>query len=111
MILSVLALTPRLGRAGDVVEFFERERIVENALTVDGCRGVELWEGEGQILALATWDSADAYQMWLDHPARRAAAATLEELLASPISGERRGGRYELVLAGGNPNVSASTRT
>ena len=103
MILTLLALRPRPGRARDIIELFERESILERALSVGGYRGVEIWEGEGEVLATATWDSAESYETWVDHPVRNAAAGALNELLDAPISGEHRGGRYTLTLCGGEP--------
>ena len=101
MIRTVLALSPRPGRTRDIVDLFEQQRVIENALAVDGCHGVEIWEGTGHLLVMATWDSHGAYQAWLDHPARNAGNDVLNELLLKPISPEHEGDRYELVLAGG----------
>ncbi|MXV91270.1 MAG: hypothetical protein F4121_07605 [Acidimicrobiia bacterium] len=111
MIRTVLALSPRPGRTRDIVDLFERQRVIEHALTVDGCHGVEIWEGNGHLLVVATWDSSDAYQSWLDHPARNAGNDALNELLLEPISPAHEGDRYELVLAGGDstPRVVRSS--
>ncbi len=103
MIRTVLALSPRPGRTRDIVDLFEQQRVIDHALTVDGCRGVEIWEGSGHLLVVATWDSPGAYQSWLDHPARNAGNDALNELLLEPISPAHEGDRYELVLAGGEP--------
>ena len=108
MIRTVLTLSPRPGRTRAVVDLFERERVIEHALTVDGCLGVEVWEGRGQLLVVASWDTADAYQAWLDHPARNAGNDALNELLDQPIGPGHEGDRYRLVLAGGEPSVPAT---
>ena len=108
MIRTVLALSPRPGRTRDIVDLFERGRVIERALTVAGCRGVEIWAGSSHLLVVATWDSPGAYQSWLDHPARNAGNDALNELLLQPISPEHEGDRYELVLAGGDPTPRAA---
>jgi heme-degrading monooxygenase HmoA len=105
LIRTVLTLAPQPGRSRAVVDLFERERVIEHALTVGGCHGVEIWEGRDHLLVVATWDSLGAYQEWLDHPERNASNDALNELLAKPISSADEGDRYELALAGGNSSI------
>lgn len=81
-----------------MVDFFERQRVIETAMTVDGCQGVEVWAGDDEILVMATWKDRDAYRIWLEHPARNAGNDELNELLDTPITPEIHGGRYELAL-------------
>lgn len=108
MIRTVLTLSPRPGRTREIVDLFVRQRVIEHALAVDGCHGVEIWEGSGRLFVVATWDSPGAYQSWLDHPARNAGNDALNELLLRPMSPEHEGDRYELVLAGGDPTPPAT---
>ncbi len=92
-----------------MIDLFERESIVDHALSLDGCRSVEIWEGEGEVLATATWDSTESYEAWVNHPVRSAAAGALNELLDTPIPGELRGGRYTLTLSGGEPALRTTS--
>lgn len=98
VIRSVLRLKPRPGASRDIVELFEQRQIVEIAMTVEGCQGVELWESDDEILVMATWDDSDAYATWLDHPARNTNNAELNDLLLAPVTSDRHGGQYELAL-------------
>lgn len=52
MIRTVLALKPKTGQADAVVDLFEAEGIVERALTVEGCLGVEVWTGPDEVLVV-----------------------------------------------------------
>ena len=108
MIRTVLALKPKPGLADAVVDLFESERIIERALSVEGCRQVEVWAGPDEVLVMGTWADAGAYQAWLAHPERNASNDALNELLDQPISAASRGGSYTLALSGGWPNEEAS---
>lgn len=104
MIRTVLTLRPKPGSSDAVVELFERERIVERALTVEGCCGVEVWANPTEVLVMATWTAPSAYQAWLDHPQRNASNEELNELLDEPLTHGSRGAAYTLALSGnGDP--------
>ena len=98
MIRSVLRLSPRPGASNSVVELFEREQIIQAALTIDGCQGVELWRGENEILVMATWDDSKTYGAWLNHPARNSHNTELSELLDNQVTADVHGALYELAL-------------
>ncbi len=101
MIRTVLALKPKTGQADAVVDLFEAEGIVERALTVEGCLGVEVWTGPDEVLVVGTWTDARAYQDWIEHPRRNSNNGALNELLEVPITAHSRGGCYALALFGG----------
>ena len=108
MIRTVLALKPKPGLAGAVVELFKNEQIIERALSVEGCRRVEVWSGSEEVLVMGTWAGSQAYQAWLAHPERNASNKALNELLDEPISATSRSGSYTLALSGGRFTEDAS---
>ena len=101
MIRTVLALKPKPGLTSEVVELFKSERILERALSVEGCRRVEVWSGSEEVLVMGTWANSRAYQAWLAHPERNASNDALNALLDEPISATSRSGSYTLALSGG----------
>ncbi|MEM8922193.1 MAG: antibiotic biosynthesis monooxygenase family protein [Actinomycetota bacterium] len=100
MIRSVLKMTPRPGRADDVVDLFRRAQVIERALGVEGCHDVSLLLSDDEILVTASWADADAYQAWIDHPERNAMGDDLNDLLVDPITAESVAGLYRVALAG-----------
>ena len=101
MIRTVLSLKPKPGLTEAVVDLFDGEEIVERALTVEGCLGVEVWASRDEVLVMGTWASTGVYQAWLEHPQRNANNDALNELLDVPITAHSRGGSYTLALSGG----------
>lgn len=99
---TVLTLKPRPGLAGAVIELFRREGIIDRALLVDGCHRVEVWQGTDELLVVGTWAGAEAYQAWLEHPARNSNNDELDALLLVPIEASSPGGLFELALSGGH---------
>jgi len=100
MIRSVLTLRPRPDANDAIVKLFERDEIIETALTVEGCLSVELWDGYDELLVVATWESRDAYSQWLDHSERDVGMDELNRLLATPVTPRTRGVCYDVVLGG-----------
>lgn len=97
---TVLTLKPRPGQAGEVVDLFRREGIIDQALLVDGCHRVEIWQGTEELLVIGTWAHAEAYRTWLSHPARDANNDELNALLLEPVEASSPGGLFELTLGG-----------
>lgn len=106
MIRSVLRLTPRPGCADAVVELFQREQVFERALGVDGCQDASLLLRSDEILVTASWDDAEAYQAWVDHPERNTMSDELNELLVDAITADSVGGLYQVALAESRPEGS-----
>ena len=102
MIRSILYLHPRDGDAQAVLQLYRRERVLEVAVAQEGCLAAELQlpvNGSGPVVVTALWDTPDAYQRWLDNPARAASGDELNELLDDAIKAEaRQGDLYEVVL-------------
>ena len=98
---TVLTLKPRPGLSGAVIDLFRREGIIDRALLVDGCHRVEIWQGADELLVIGTWADAEAYQAWLEHPARSANNDELDSLLLVPVEASSPGGLFELALSGG----------
>ena len=96
MVRSVLILRARSGRRNDVVALYARLEILRQASAVPGFVGAELQvaaDGSDELLVTATWDSAAAYDTWLQSPMRERIGPALQELLAEPPVGRV----YELV--------------
>jgi heme-degrading monooxygenase HmoA len=103
MIRSVLYLTPKHRGGGAIADLYRRRRVLEQALEQNGCLSAELQlptSGRGDVLVTALWRDADAYQGWLDNPAREAHAGELAELVEDFDRGVR-GDLYEVVVAVG----------
>ena len=104
MIRTVLYLRPKGGDGEAVAEFYRRHQVLERACRQEGCLGAELQlptSGAGDVLVTALWRDADAYQGWLDNPARTAYGDELAELLEDFEGGSARGELYEVVVAAG----------
>jgi quinol monooxygenase YgiN len=97
MVRSVLNLRARPGRRDDVVALFERLGVLREASVVPGFVSAELQvaaDGSDDLLVTATWESAAAYDAWLESPVRERMRPALEELLAEAPAGGRV---YEVV--------------
>ena len=108
MIRTVLTLKPKPGLTSAVVELFKSERIIEHALSVEGCRRIEVWSGSEEVLVMGTWANSQAYQAWLAHPERNASNDALNQLLDEPIAATSRSGSYALALCGDRLGEDAS---
>jgi quinol monooxygenase YgiN len=66
-------------------EVFRRHRILETAMTVEGCWALSLsvpTDDDDEACVIGYWQDRDAYQRWLDHPERGAATDDLMELMS-----------------------------
>jgi quinol monooxygenase YgiN len=96
VVRSVLHLRARSGRRDDVVALFARLEVLREASAVPGFVAAELQvavDRSDELLVTATWESAAAYDVWLESPVRERMRPALEELLAEPPAGRV----YELV--------------
>jgi heme-degrading monooxygenase HmoA len=85
MVRSVLVLRARPGRRDDVVALFERLGVLREASTVPGFVDAELHvTNSDELLVTATWESAAAYDRWLESAVRARMQPALEELLVVP---------------------------
>ncbi len=85
MVRSVLILRARDGRREDVVQLFERLGVLREASAVRGFVAAELsvaTDGCDELLVVATWEDADAYDRWLQSSVRERMRPALQELLA-----------------------------
>lgn len=85
MIVSVLQFDLVPGARERLHEVFRRYRILETAITVEGCWTLSLSAPENDdshAWVIGYWEDRDAYQRWLDHPERGAATEDLMELMA-----------------------------
>jgi quinol monooxygenase YgiN len=86
VVRSVLILRARQGRRDDVVALFARLGVLREASAVPGFIDAELHVagGSDELLVTATWESAAAYDGWLESPVRERMRPELEELLVEP---------------------------
>ena len=88
MIVSVLQFDLVPGARERLHEVFRRYRILETAITVEGCWTLSLSAPENDdshAWVIGYWEDRDAYQRWLDHPERGAATEDLMELMAGDL--------------------------
>lgn len=102
MIRSILYLRPRAGDAQAVADLYRRGGVLEVAVAQDGCLAAELQlpvDASGPVIVTALWDTPEAYQRWLDNPARAASSDELDALVEEPPDNSlRQGDLYEVVL-------------
>jgi heme-degrading monooxygenase HmoA len=85
MTRSVLVFSILPGRRDDFVAGFRRLDVLRRASRQPGFRRGQLHipvDGADEALVTADWDSAEAYQGWLDNPVRGEIQAELGPLLA-----------------------------
>jgi quinol monooxygenase YgiN len=92
VVRSVLVLRAKPGRRDEVVALFARLGVLGEASAVPGFVGAELHvaaDGSDELLVTATWESAAAYDRWLESPVREQMRPALERLLAEPPAAGR----------------------
>ena len=95
----MLNLRAKPGSRDEVVALFDRLGVLREASAVPGFVSAELQiaaDGSDDLLVTATWESAAAYDAWLESPVRERMRPALEELLAELPAGGRV---YEIVEA------------
>jgi heme-degrading monooxygenase HmoA len=83
---SVLFFAIKPGRRDEFVAGFRRLEVLRRASRQPGFRRAQLHvpvDGADEALVTADWESPDAYQGWLDNPARGEIQAELGPLLTS----------------------------
>lgn len=102
MIRSILYLHPRGGDAQAVADLYRRGRVLEVAVAQDGCLAAELQipvDPSGPVVVTALWDTPEAYQRWVENPARAASSDELDQLVGEPPDHSvRHGDLYEVVI-------------
>lgn len=96
MIWSVLKFELKPGKLPELRDTFQRHRVLETAIQVEGCRDLVLAAPDANgttAYVMGLWDDSVAYQRWLDHPERGASSADLAKLL---VSGEEPSAPAEL---------------
>lgn len=85
MIVSILHFRLKPDSVTSLVEIFQRHRILETAMTVEGCWKLSLshpQENEDEAYVIGFWQDNDAYQRWMEHPDRGNATDELLPLMA-----------------------------
>ena len=96
---SLLHIPVEAGKEDEFVATFARLRVFASSDEGGGFRGARLLrpvgEGDTTFVVVAEWDSAAAYQGWLDNPVRETLGSELEPFVA----GEVRGGAFSVAEA------------
>lgn len=85
MIVSILRFGLKPDSLEKLHEVFQRHRILETAMTVDGCWKLALShpsQAQDEAYVVGFWQNREAYQGWLDHPERGTATDELLPLMA-----------------------------
>jgi quinol monooxygenase YgiN len=93
---SVLFIRAKPGRRDELVALFDRLDVLEKASGQEGFVSSEVHvpvDGEDLVMVTATWETAEAYQGWLDNPVREEMRPELEKL----ADGEPESRVYEIV--------------
>jgi heme-degrading monooxygenase HmoA len=88
-VVSVLRLPVRESAREELASSFDELQVFERSRESGGFLGGRLLRplaGDGPFLVMAEWESADAYQAWLDNPLRASLAARLEPLLSGDVA-------------------------
>jgi heme-degrading monooxygenase HmoA len=88
-VVSVLRLNVRDGAGGDLARLYDELEVFEHARQSGGFRSGRLLRPlvDGTpYLVVAEWESAEAYQGWLDNPVRAELGQQLEPLLAGEVA-------------------------
>jgi hypothetical protein len=99
MIRTTLFLTTTPELAGDVLDVYEREQILQYSLDHSDAISAELSvsvEHPGQVMITALWPSAEAYQVWVDDPERARTSSILRELLSGEVGA---GGTWDVLTS------------
>lgn len=80
---SLLTLGVAPDRVDAVVARYKELLVIEMAIEHAGAISGELScrRADGQILVIAHWPSAQAYQTWLDHPIRAQISGQMRDLV------------------------------
>jgi heme-degrading monooxygenase HmoA len=98
MIRTVLFLNPQNGASDPVVDYFERENVLERSAQIEGFLASELLVPltGGPLLVTAAWNSPEAYQRWVENPWRAESNAALSSLLDQELQAGTKGALYRL---------------
>ena len=102
MIMSMLRLGLKPDSVNAIKDVYDRLQILETAIQVDGCQALVLAapdvEGD-EAYVIGLWDDEAAYQRWMDHPERGAAAQDLLQLTAGDFDPAAPAGQWQVLSA------------
>lgn len=102
MIMSTLRLGLKPDSVRAIKDVYDRYEILETAIKVEGCQTLVLAtpDVEGnEAYVIGLWDDEAAYQRWMDHPERGAAAQDLLQLTAGDFDPTAPAGRWQVLSA------------
>lgn len=102
MIMSMLRLGLKPESVNAIKDVYDRHQILETAIKVEGCQALVLAapdvEGD-EAYVIGLWDDDAAYQRWMDHPERGAAAQELLQLTAGDFDPAAPAGKWQVLSA------------
>lgn len=102
MIMSMLRLGLKPDSVRAITDVYDRYGILETAIKVEGCQTLVLAtpDVEGnEAYVIGLWDDEAAYQRWMDHPERGAAAQDLLQLTAGDFDPTAPAGQWQVLSA------------
>ena len=102
MIMSMLRFELKPDSVAALKDVFDRYQILETSIQVEGCRTLVLAtpDPEGnEAFVMGLWDDEAAYQRWMDHPERGAAADDLLQLVAGDFDPSAPAGQWQVLSA------------
>ncbi len=102
MIMSMLRLGLKPDSVRAIKDVYDRYEILETAIKVEGCQTLVLATpdvGGNEAYVIGLWDDEAAYQRWMDHPERGAAAQDLLQLTAGDFDPTAPAGQWQVLSA------------
>lgn len=102
MIMSMLRFELKPDSIATIKDVYDRYEILETAIQVEGCQTLVLATPDpngNEVYVIGLWDDEVAYQRWLDHPERGAAADDLLQLIAGEFDPTAPAGQWQVLSA------------
>lgn len=114
MIRSILHLKPAPGRSRALLEYIVEQGIISRALSLEGCLSAEVETkipDAEDVVVTALWTSIEAYEAWLQSPARLRSGAGMLPLLDADGHEVSGAWLYQIEQAHGFANISHAAAT
>jgi quinol monooxygenase YgiN len=106
VIVSILRFKLKPNSIQELHQVFQRHRIFETAMAVEGCWKLVLAnssEPKDEASVIGFWQDREAYQRWLDHPERGRSTNDLMPLMAGDFDASAAAQLYEVLQSNPEP--------